>query len=189
MDRRAYLATGALVAGTTAGCTLFRERKQLRADAPDDSGVRVVLPFTSNGEDVLRVELVKQDAPREEPVYYPFIITMWRRDDVWLDDLRFSFRSPPDADGISPAGIALRDAGRQHAATFRQTRADPSTTVLDIPNTTDIEGDSLTFQLLLASDPRQSPQELWVRVEAELSSREFVGPLFEAQGEMTVEFP
>ena len=145
--------------------------------------------FEEDGEDVLKVQLLKQFSGDDRLEYYPFLVASWQRDGVRLDALRLKFRSPPITGGFSPAGISLREDAHAHKATLSRHGDDPSTTILELPDTSDIGHGSVSVRLLLAGDRSQDPQELWIRAEGALSSDEILGGDYRASGEFTVEVP
>lgn len=189
MRRRQYLAVGTVLAGSVAGCSGVQGETPLAADEPivDDSSA--VLPFTADGEDVFKVQLQKQFTGDEPRTYYPFFIASWQRDGVSIDSFRLSFRSPPATAAFVPAGIALREGGHADRATLSRDGEDPSETVVELPDTTDIGGGSVRVDLLLERDDRQVPQELRIGAVAGLSADGLFGSDYRASGELTVEFP
>lgn len=189
MKRRQYLAASGLVAVSTAGCTAVRGEIQLRPDDVIEHGRSVVLPFSDDGEDVLRFQLDKQFTDDGRRDYYPFFISTLQPAGDQIDSLRLKFRSPPHTGGFSPAGISLREADHAHKATLSRDEDNPSTTILDLPETTDIGQASVKVNLLLEGDHEQNPQELWMRVDAELSSNSLLGTDYSATEDLTVEFP
>ncbi|WP_337652752.1 hypothetical protein [Halomontanus rarus] len=189
MNRRQYLATGGLIAVPLAGCTTVGGETRLTAGDVIEDGGSVVLPFSENGEDVLRIQFQKQFTGDEKREYYPFFVASWQPDGVRLDSLQLEFRSPPHTAGFSPAGISLREDAHAHKATLSQDGDNPSTTILDMPDTTDIGHGSVKVDLLLTTDREQDPQELWIGTEATLSTDSFWGTDYSATGDFTVEFP
>lgn len=189
MNRRRYLAAAGLMAVPLAGCTTVSGETRLTADEVIEDGRSVVLPFSEDGEDVLRIQVRKQFTDDKTRGYYGFYVTSWQPDGVRLDSLQLKFRSPPYTAGFSPAGIALREDAHAHKATLSQDGDDPSTTVLDMPDTTDIGYGSVRANLLLAIDHEQDPQELWIGTEATLSDDSFWSGNYIATGDVTVEFP
>lgn len=189
MRRRQYLAVSGLVAVSTAGCTAVRGETQLRAGDVVEHGGSVVLPFSDDGEDVLRFQLDKQFTGDERRDHYPFFISTLQPAGNQIDSLRVTFRSPPHTGGYSPAGISLREDDHAHKATLSQDGDNPSTTILDLPDTTAIGQASVKVNLLLEGDHGQNPQELWMGVEAELSSHSLLGTDYSATEDLTVEFP
>lgn len=188
MNRRKYLVASGLVAASTAGCTAVTRETHLTADEKVEHGRSAVLPFSDNGEDVLRVQLNKQFSGDENRIYYPFFISTLQPDGHLIDSLRLEFRSPPHTSGFSPAGIALREDGHAHKATLSQDGDDPSTTVIDLPDTTSIGQASVVVNLLFEGDPVE-PQQLLIQAEADLSSDSPIGTDYSATGDLTVEFP
>lgn len=189
MRRRHYLAASAVVAGSLAGCAGVRGETPLIAEEPIKDGSSAVLPFTADGEDVFKVQLQKQVTNGDERTYFPFFIASWQRDEVMIDSLRLTFRSPPMTSGFTPAGIALREGGHADRATLSRDGEDPSVTIVDLPDTADIGGGSVRVDLLLERDAGQDPQELRIGSTAALSSDGLFGTDYHASGEMTVEFP
>ncbi|SDC39417.1 hypothetical protein [Natrinema hispanicum] len=189
MIRRNYLAASGLLTVGIAGCTRVRGETQLTADdvVADDSSA--TLPFETDGEDVLSIQLQKQFLDGEKREYYPFYVSSWQRDGVRLDSLRLEFRSPPYTSGFSPAGISLQADAHAHKATLSRDEDDPSTTILNVLETTDIGHGSVVVQLLLSADHTQDPQKLWIGAEATLSSDSLLGADYRATGDVTVEFP
>jgi len=187
MNRRQYLAASGLVA--TAGCTTVGSETQLTPEDVIEHGSSVVFPFTDDGEDVLRFQLDKQFTGDEARVYYPFFISTLQPAGDRIDSLHLEFRSPPHTDGFSPAGISLREDAHAHKATLSRDGDDPSTTILDLSDTTDIGRASVRVDLLLEDDPERSPQDLWMGVEATLSSDGLLAGGYTATGDLTVEFP
>ncbi|ELZ17098.1 hypothetical protein C476_16215 [Natrinema limicola JCM 13563] len=154
----------------------------------EDDG-SVILPFSENGEDVFRIQFQKQFIDDEKREYYPFFVASWQPAGIRLDSLRLEFRSPPYTAGFSPAGISLREDAHAYKATLSQDGDDPSTTILDMPDTTDIGRGSVRANLLLAGAHEQNPQELWIGTEATLSDDGFWRTEYSATGDFTVEFP
>jgi len=187
MNRRQYLAASGLVAVGTAGCTAVRGETHLSPEDVISHGSSVVVPFSHDGEDVLRFQLDKQFPVDEERSYYPFFISTLQPAGNQIDSLRLRFRSPPH--GGSPAGISLREGDHAHKATLSQDEPNPSITILDLPDTADIGQASVKVNLLLEGDHDQEPQELWIQVEAALSSNSLLGADYSAAGDFTVEFP
>lgn len=188
MKRRRYLATSVAIAGLTAGCASVRGETPLAAEEAVDR-TSAALRFAEDGKDVLKVQLQKLFTDDERREYYPFRISTWQREGVRLSSLRLAFRSPPHSSGFSPAGIHLSEDGHAGAATLTRDGDDPSTTILDVPDVGDIGRGSVVVRLLLSDDRTRDPQELWVRVEAALSTDGIVGPRYSASGDLTVEFP
>ncbi len=189
MNRRRYLATSGLMTIPLAGCTTVGGETPLTADDVIEDDGSVILPFSENGENVLRVQFQKQFTDDGKREYYPFFIASWQPDGIRLDSLRLKFRSPPYTAGFSPAGISLREEAHAYKATLSQDGDDPSTTILDMADTTDIGRGSVRMDLLLAVDHEQDPQELWIGTEATLSDDGFWGTDYSATGNFTVEFP
>lgn len=191
MLRRYYLALSAGIAGATAGCASVRGGTSLVSDEEIDDA-SALLRFRKSdeeGKDVLKVHVQKQFTGKEEKKYYPFRVSTWQRGDVKLSSLRLKFRSPPHASGFSPAGIHLREDGHAEKATLYRDDDDPSTTVLELPDIGDIGHGSVIVRLLLSGDHTQDPQELWIRVEADLSTDSIKETDYSATGDTTVEFP
>jgi len=188
MNRRQYLAASGLMAVPLAGCTSVGGETRLTADdvIEDDGGV--VLPFSENGEDLFRIQFQKQFTDDEKREYYPFFVTSWQPDGIRLDSLRLKFRSPPSTAGFSPAGISLREGDHAYKATLSQDGDNPSTTILDMPDTTGIGHGSVKTDFLLAGDHEQNPQELWIGTEAALSDDGFWRTNYSATGDFTVGF-
>jgi len=172
-----------------AGCTTVGSEIRLTADHVIEDDGSVVLPFSENGEDVLKIQFQKQFPDDEKREYYPFFVASWQPDGIRLDSLRLKFRSPPYTAGFSPAGISLREGAHAYKATLSQDGDDPSTTILDMPNTTGIGRGSVKADLLLAGDHEQDPQELWIGTEATLSNNGFWRTEYSAIGDFTAEFP
>ena len=192
MLRRQYLALSAAIVGTTAGCSSVRGERSLVSDEEidDTSALLLFRESRTDGNDVLNVHLQKQFTDAEPREYYPFWIAATRqREDVRVSSLRLTFRSPPRVSGFSPAGIHLREDGHAEKATLYQHGDNPSTTVLDLPDIDDIGRGSVVANLLLTGDQTQDPQELWMRVEAILSTDSVTEPDYSATGDITVEFP
>lgn len=189
MNRRQYLAAGGLVAVGTAGCTAVRGETHLTPDDVIEHGTSIVLPFSDNDEDILRIQFDKHFTDDDKREYYPFVISTLQPAGEQIDSLRLKFRSPPVTAGFSPAGIYVREDGHAHKGKLSQDGDDPSTTVLDLPDTTDIGQGSVVLTLLLAGDHKQTPQKLWMGIEAELSSDSLLGTEYSATGDLTVEFP
>ncbi len=189
MNRRKYLVVSGLVAASTGGCTAVNRETHLTAGKIIEHGKSAVLPFRDDGEDILRLQIDKQYTGDEKRDYYPFFISTLQPDGHQLDSLRLKFRSPPHSSGFSPAGIALREDGDANKATLSQDGDDPSTTVIDLPDTTDIGQASVVIHLLFAGHHAESPQQLWMNAEAELSSDSLLGTDYSATGDFTLEFP
>ena len=185
MNRRQYLS--ATVAVVTAGCTGMSSETHLTPGDASEHGSSAVLPFSDGDDDVLRIQFDKQFTGDEKRDYYPFFISTLQPNGDRIDSLRLEFRSPPHTSGFSPAGIALREDAHAHKATLSQDGDDPSRTVLDLPDTTDIGRGSVKVNLLLEGD--REPQQLWIRAEATLSSDGLLGSNYSATGELTVAFP
>ncbi|WP_254525570.1 hypothetical protein [Natrinema caseinilyticum] len=73
MNRRQYLASTGLIAIPVAGCTTVGGETQLIAGDVIEDGGSVILPFSENGEDVLRIQFQKQITADEKREYYPFL--------------------------------------------------------------------------------------------------------------------
>ena len=189
MIRRDYLAASGLLTVGVAGCTGVKGKTQLTPEDVVTDSSSSILPFSKGGEHVLNIQFQKQFHNDEKPEYYPFYISSWQRDGVRLDSLRLEFRSPPYTGGYSPAGISLREGAHAYKATLSQDGDDPSTTILDMPDTTDIGRGSVKADLLLAVDHEQDPQELWIGTEATLSDDGFWRTEYSATGDFAVEFP
>ena len=189
MNRRRFLAASGGVAVSTSGCTAVRGERQLTTEDVIEHESSVVLPFTDGGEDVLQIQLDKQYTGDEQRGYYPFSISTLQPAGDRIDTLHFEFRSPPHTDGFSPAGISLREDAHAHKARLSRDGDDPSTTILALPDTTEIGRASVKVDLLLEGDHERDSQELWIRVEAVLSSDSPLGTDYEASGDLTVEFP
>lgn len=190
MNRRQYLTASGLLAVSTAGCTaaVGGETHLTPEDVIKHEG-SVVLPFSDDGEDVLRIQLDKQFSGDETREYYPFFISTLQPAGDQIDSLRFQFRSPPHTGGFSPAGIALREDAHAHKATLSQDGDNPSTSIVDLPDIGDIGRASVRVNLLLEHNSEQASQELWIKVEASLSSDSLLGTDYSATGDLTVEFP
>ncbi len=189
MNRRQYLSVTGLVAVSTAGCTGVSGETHLTPDDVIEHGPSIVLPFSDDGDDVLRIQLNKQFTGDEQRDYYPFSVSTLQPKGDQIDSLRLEFRSPPHTSGFSPAGVSLREDAHAHKATLSQDGDDPSTTILDLPDTADIGRASVKVNLLLEGDDEQDSQQLWIRAEAALSSDSLLGSDYSATGDVTVEFP
>ena len=189
MNRRKYLVASGLVAASIAGCTGVDREAHLTADEMVKHGTSVVLPFRDDGEDILRLQIDKQFTGDENREYYPFFVSTLQPDGHQIDSLRLKFRSPPHTSGFSPAGIALREDGHAHKATLSQHGEDPSTTLIELPDTADIGEGSLVVNLLLEGNHAEDPQHLWINIGAELSSNGLLGTDYSATGDLTVGFP
>ena len=187
MNRRTYIVVSGLVAASTAGCTAVNREAHLTADEIIEHGTSAVLPFRDDGKDVLRLQLDKQFPGDEKRDYYPVVISTLQPGGHLIDSLRLEFRSPPHTSSFSPAGIALREDGHANKATISQDSDDPSTTVIHLPDTTDIGQASVVVNLLFEGD--QDPQQFWINAEADLSSDSLLGTDYRATGDLTVEFP
>ena len=189
MIRRDYLTASGLLTVGVAGCTGVKGKTQLTPEDVVTDSSSSILTFSKGGEHVLNIQFQKQFHNDEKPEYYPFYISSWQRDGVRLDSLRLEFRSPPYTGGYSPAGISLREDAHAHKATLSRDGDDPSTTILDLSDTTDIGHGSVVVDLLLSADHAQNPQELWIGTEATLSSDSFLEADYRATGDFTVKFP
>ena len=189
MNRRQYLATSGLIAVGTAGCTAVGGETHLTPEDVIEHGSSVVLPFSDDGVDVLRIQLDKQFSGDDKREYYPFFVSTLQPAGDQIETLSIKFRSPPHTAGFSPAGISLRADAHAHKARLSQDGDNLSTTILELPDTTAIGQASVRVNLLLEGDLDQTPQELWIRVEAVLSSNSLLEPDYSATGELTVEFP
>ena len=188
VNRRRYLAFSAVASGVLAGCTSVRGETPLASESEVED-TSAVIRFRDDGEEILRVQLQKQHRGEERRDYYPFWIATWQPEGVEVSSIRYEFRSPSYTSGFSPAGISLREDGHAKYATLSQDGDDPSTTVLDLPDVTEIGRGSVKVDLLLTDDPQQDPQELWIGAEAELSADGLLGSSYSATGDVTVEFP
>lgn len=189
MNRREYVAFGGLVAATTAGCTVISGEINLTADEVVEHDRSLVLPFSHDDEDLLRIQLNKQFTGDEKRAYYPFSISTLQPAGNQIDSLRLKFRSQPHSSDFSPAGLALKEDHHAHMATLSQDGDDPSTTVLDLPDTASIGQGSVVVNLLLGGDHAEEPQQLWIRAEATLGSDSLLGTDYSATGDVTVRFP
>ena len=172
-----------------AGCTAMARETHLTPEEPIEHGTSLVLPFTENGEDVLRLQLDKQFTDEKARSYYPFFISTLQPAGDDIKSLTLQFRSPAHPLSDSPAGIALRDDAHAYKAELLQDNDDPSTTILSLPDISEIGQASVRLNLLLERDHEQDPQELWIGVSADLSSEGLVGTHYRASGELTVAFP
>ena len=189
MNRREYLAASGVLAVGTAGCTAVEGETHLTPEDVIEHGGSVVLPFSDAGDDVLRFQFDKQFSGDEFREYYPFFISTLQPSGDRIDSLRVEFRSPAHTAGFSPAGIALREDAHAHKAALSQDGDDPSITILDLPDTTDIGRSSVRVNFLLEGDTEQAPQELQMNIQASLSSTGLLGTDYNARGDLTVEFP
>ena len=173
---------------TVAGCTVLGGDTKLIGDTSEEDSS--VLTFTDDGETVLKIQLVKQFSDDEFREYFPFFIASWQPDGIRIDSLELRFRSiPRSSSGFTPAGISLREGAHAHMATLSRVDGHPSTTVIDLPDTTAIGDGSVRIDLLLKGDPLQEPQELWIQAKATLSSDGTFGEAYEVRGDYTVKFP
>lgn len=189
MHRRSYLVASGVVVASTAGCTAINRETHLTADEIVEHGTSIVLPFSDDGEEKLRLQFDKQFTGDENRDYYPFFISTLQPDGQQIDSLRLKFRSPPHSSGFSPAGIALREDGHADMATLFQDGNDPSTTVIDLPDTADVGQGSAVINLLFEGNHDEAPQRLWIQVQAVLSSDSRLGTEYSATGDLTVAFP
>ena len=189
MDRRHFLSiSGVAAAGGLAGCTAYGRPAKLTGEL-DEEGRNTILRFPKDGEDVLRVQVIRQYADDAELAHYPFFIATWQPDGIRVDSLELHFRSPSHTDGFTPAGISLREGAHAAYATIRRDDPDPSTTIVNLPDTEDIGQGSVRVDLLLARDTQQDPQELWIRADASLSGDGFIRDGYRARGQFTMTVP
>lgn len=187
MNRRKYLAFSGTMTAAVAGCTALGRGRKITGDPSDEDSS--VLAFTEEDEPILRIQLTKQFSDDVEREYYPFFIASWQPDGVQLDSLELRFRSPPNSAGFIPAGISLQEGAHADKATLAREEVDPSTTIVDLPETSDIGRGSVRIDLLLRGDQTQNPQELWIQAKATLSSEGFFGSEYDVRGDYTIAFP
>lgn len=189
MNRRTLLtAVIGCGVGTVAGCTSVGGKTPLaHEEQSDEAGA--LLRFSENDDDVMTLQLQEQYLDEREREYYPFRISTWQPDGVRLSSLRLEFRSPPRSSGFSPAGIHLREEDHAGYVELHRDSDDPSTTVLEMPDVADIGHGSVSVHILLSGDDARDQQELWMGVEAGLSSEGLVGTEYSANGETTLEVP
>ncbi|WP_226007780.1 hypothetical protein [Natrinema salinisoli] len=191
MDRRRYLALSAVISGTTAGCTSVGGKTSLSSNTEtnDSHGLLRFRKDNETGEEIARVQIVKLSINDEERDHYPFRISTWQQEGIRLSSLRLKFRSPPYEPGFSPPGIYLREGHHAEKADLYRDEDDSSTTVVDLPDTSDIGDGSISLQFLLTGDQTQDPQQLFVGAEASLSTDDIIETGYSATGDITIEFP
>ena len=187
MKRRQWLAVSGVLAGSVAGCTGLGRTVELTPEEPPEDSTN--LGFYDANEERFRLQVIQQGPDDPEAAFYRFFMATWQPDGTRVDSLTLRFRSPPTSSGYNPAGISLNEGAHADRATIYQEDEDPSTTVIELADTTDIGRGSVRVDCVLEGDREDGPQQLWIGTEATCSADGLLETTYRASGALTVTFP